>query len=135
MSHLASSNERFHVADHNGPQNLLRKVRPRILAALRNHPCPPFRGGPRRGGIGLLGAPQRKSPRGSGNGARPCVGRDAGSILTTVRPVVSANDDVASLFAKWVRVGNWFADRTVKAERRVQRLLEDGLLRRHSEGE
>jgi methionyl-tRNA formyltransferase len=90
-------------------------------------------------------------------------GVDSGDVLGTVRPEITSDDDEASLFAKCVQEGAGlyadvivralegpvpaepqvlehgqqyrFVDRTVRAERRVQRLLRDGLLRRHQAGE
>lgn len=84
------------------------------------------------------------------------AGVDAGPILGTARPNVEAGDDEGTLFAKCVQVGAKlyvevvrslmagsatpqiqqldggreyrFVDRTVAAERRVDRLLRDGLL-------
>lgn len=86
-------------------------------------------------------------------------GIDAGPILATGRPGIEADDDEDSLFAKSVIVGTEllidsiratvagtsvemsqegaggheyrFVDRTVKAERKVARLLRSGLLLRH----
>ncbi len=84
-------------------------------------------------------------------------GIDSGPILATVRPSIDPDDDEDTLFAKCVMVGATayiaairavaagtsrrapqdlsagkqyrFVDRTVAAERRVRRLLQDGLLR------
>lgn len=86
------------------------------------------------------------------------AGLDSGAILSIARPDISPTDDEDSLFCKCVVVGSSeyvrivralmtgqvretpqnlstgreyrFVDRTVKAERRVERLLRDGLLRR-----
>ncbi len=88
------------------------------------------------------------------------AGVDAGPILGNARPNIEANDDEGTLFAKCVKVGAKlyvdviqslfagsaapqtqrldggreyrFVDRTVAAERRVERLLRDGLLARMS---
>jgi methionyl-tRNA formyltransferase len=85
------------------------------------------------------------------------AGIDSGPILATVRPTIEPTDDENSLFAKCVMVGAdayitviaavaagtaqplpqelsagreyRFVDRTVAAERRVRRLLDQGLLR------
>jgi methionyl-tRNA formyltransferase len=86
------------------------------------------------------------------------AGLDSGPIYATGRPELAPDDDEDSLFCKCVRVGTplyietvravangtarpapqelasgreyRFADRTVRAERRVERLLREGLLRR-----
>ena len=85
------------------------------------------------------------------------AGIDSGPVLATVRPAIDAADNEDTLFAKCVVVGAdayarliaavaagsatpllqdltrgreyRFVDRTVAAERRVRRLLRDGLLR------
>lgn len=85
------------------------------------------------------------------------AGIDSGPVLATVRPAIDAADDEDTLFAKCVLVGAdayarviaavaagsatplpqdlaagreyRFVDRTVSAERRVRRLLRNGLLR------
>jgi methionyl-tRNA formyltransferase len=87
------------------------------------------------------------------------AGIDSGPILGVGRPIIAAGDDEFSLFCKCVIVGcdlyvdairkvvddgmrgtpqrleegrqYRFVDRTVAAERQVERLLRDGLLRRH----
>ncbi len=91
------------------------------------------------------------------------AGVDSGDIVGTAKPKISGDDDVAALFAKCVQVGAElyghriqdalegklavepqdlsvghqyrFVDRTVTAERRVRRLLRDGLLRRYESHE
>jgi methionyl-tRNA formyltransferase len=88
------------------------------------------------------------------------AGVDSGPILATGKPRIAADDDEHSLFFKCVRTGTplyieairsivagtanpepqaletgrsfRFVDRTFRAERRVERLLRKGLLRRHA---
>jgi methionyl-tRNA formyltransferase len=88
-------------------------------------------------------------------------GVDTGAIIRTGRPVIAPDDDEDTLFCKAVVLGAplyaeairevfaggrtyapqrlelgreyRFVDRTVAAERRVERLLRDGLLRRYAE--
>jgi folate-dependent phosphoribosylglycinamide formyltransferase PurN len=88
------------------------------------------------------------------------AGVDAGPVLYTARPAIAPDDDEHTLFAKCVLVGAplyvrairdvaagvargqpqaladgreyRFLDRTIAAERRVQRLVRDGLIARHA---
>lgn len=89
-------------------------------------------------------------------------GIDSGAVIATARPPITADDDEDSLFCKSVLAGTdlyvaairdaaagtlradpqpagmgreyRFVDRTVAAERRVERLVARGLLRRFAEG-
>lgn len=168
------------VPDHNGPecQGLLRELRPYVLAVygtdLIRAPVIELAGGPAlnlhtgispqyRGAGSVFWALHNEEPEWIGSTVHILATKvDAGSILTTVRPKIAADDGVASLFAKCVKVGARayaeqilaviagtaratpqdlsighqyrFVDRTVKAERRVGKLLKDGLLHRYASG-
>lgn len=162
------------VPSHNGEacEALLRKIEPRILAvygtaiiephiietadklALNLHTgiSPRY-----RGASSVFWALHNEEPEWVGSTVHILdSGVDSGDILGIARPRISADDDVASLFAKCVKVGAklyvdrilaalegpverkpqdlekgrqyTFSDRTVAAERRVRRLLRGGLL-------